>query len=100
VEKLGEFIAVLADIKDIDKVPDDFKGLVNFKAKLEGREIRGDERVAILNVANTFSYIPVFLDRGKTIEEVEREVEEGAHAKLNVETRNILKNVLSGMKKI
>ncbi|MFQ5975008.1 MAG: DUF749 family protein [Candidatus Hydrothermarchaeales archaeon] len=96
---MGEFIATLSDIKDIKRVPDDLKGIVNFKADIEKREIRGDERVAILNIVDTYSYFAVFLDKGKSVEDVEKEVEEGAHATLNADTREILKKILDKMKK-
>ncbi len=52
-----------------------------------------DDRIVILNVATTTSYIPVFLDKGKTIKDVEREVE-GSSAVLNTDTRNIIKDLL------
>ncbi len=91
---LAEFVATLSDLKDVDKVPEDLRGVVNFKADLEKRVIRGEERVAILNIADTLSYFVVFLDKGKTIEDVEREVREGAHAVLNADTREVLKRIL------
>lgn len=96
---MGEFVATLSDIKDIDKVPDDHKGIVNFKANIEKREIKGGEKVAILNIANTFSYFAVFLDPGKTIDDVVKEVEEGAHAILNADTKEILRKILENMDK-
>ncbi len=91
---LSEFVATLSDLKDVDKVPEDLRGVVNFKADLEKRVIRGDERVAILNIADTLSYFVVFLDKDKSIEDVEREVREGAHAVLNTDTREVLKRIL------
>ncbi len=95
---LGEFVATLSDIKVVEKVPDDLRGVVNFKADLEKRKLRGDEEVAILNVVDTLSYFAVFLDSGKSIEDVEREVEEGAHAVLNADTREVLRRILERKK--
>ncbi|MEE8358750.1 MAG: DUF749 family protein [Candidatus Hydrothermarchaeales archaeon] len=91
---MSEFVATLSDLKDVDKVPEDFRGVVNFKVDLEKRVIRGDERVAILNIADTLSYFVVFLDKDKSIEDIDREVREGAHAVLNADTREVLKRIL------
>jgi hypothetical protein len=89
----SSYIASIAHIKYLKDMPEEFLPYVNFKAAQEGRALTGDERVAILNVATTTSYIAVFLDREKTIEEVEREVK-GSSATLNTDTKAILKELL------
>lgn len=92
------FIATLVDVKDITRIPKEFVPLVEFKAKLEKREIKGNEKVAILNIVSTSSYLPIFLDPGKRIEDIEEEVKT-SHAILNHETKNILRNILEGFKR-
>ncbi|MFH1774889.1 MAG: DUF749 family protein [Methanobacteriota archaeon] len=89
-----KFTATLVDIKRIHEVPEGLMPYVNFKAEIEGRKIKGSERVAIFNIASTTSYIPVFLDAGKTIEDVEREIKEQAFAKLSSESREVIKKAL------
>ena len=93
--KTDKYIASIADIKSLKDMPEEFMPYVTLKAALEGRKLSGDERIAILNVSTTTSYIAVFLDRGKTIKEVEREVA-ASSAVLNEDTRVILKKLLEG----
>lgn len=90
-----KFIATLVDMKRIHEVPQDLMPYVNFKAELEGRKIKGSERVVLFNIASTTSYIPVFLDEGKTLQYIEKEIEEQAFAKLNPESREIIKKALN-----
>lgn len=89
------FVASIADIKYLKDVPEEFIPFVSFRASQEGRVLKGDERVAILNVATTTSYIAVFLDEGKTIEDVEEEVR-GSGVSLNRDSRDVLKRLLEG----
>ncbi len=89
----SSYIASIADIKYLKDMPEEFLPYVNFKAAQEGRTLSGDERIAILNVATTTSYIAVFLDKEKTIEDVEREVKVSS-ATLNTDTKAILKELL------
>lgn len=88
------FIAYLVDIKRIDKIPAEIQPYVEFKANYEGRELKGNELVAVFSIASTTSYLPVFLDPGKTIEDVEKEVETQGFAKLNPESRASLSRYL------
>lgn len=74
-------------------MPEEFLPYVNFKVASEGRTLKGDERIAILNVATTTSYIAVFLDKKKTIEDIELEVKDSS-ATLNADTKTILKELL------
>ncbi|MFQ5801249.1 MAG: DUF749 family protein [Candidatus Hydrothermarchaeales archaeon] len=91
----SKFVASIADIKYLKEMPEEFIPYVNFKAGQEGRDLKGDERVAILNVSTTTSYIAVFLDKGKTIKDIETEVKD-ASAVLNTDTRRVLKVLLEG----
>jgi hypothetical protein len=89
----SSYIASIADIKYLKEMPEEYLPYVNFKAVQEGRTLIGDERIAILNVATTTSYIAIFLDKEKTIKEVEREVKDSS-ATLNADTKTILKELL------
>lgn len=91
----SKFVASIADIKYLKDMPEEFMPYVSFKAGQEGRNLQGNERVAILNVPTTTSYIAVFLDKGKTIKDIEREVE-AASVVLNTDTRQVLKALLEG----
>ncbi|MEE8167688.1 MAG: DUF749 family protein [Candidatus Hydrothermarchaeales archaeon] len=89
-----KFVAAFLDIKDINKVPEDIAPYVNFKIAYEGREIKGDEKVAIFNIADTSSYAVVFLDPGKSIEDIAEEVKRESYAVLQPEGRDIIKRAL------
>lgn len=91
---MKKFIAKLVDIKDMKSMPAEFLPIVDLKAELEKREIVGNERIAILNIENTSSYFPVFLDSWKGIKDVEREVDIQAYAVLNSGTRIALEKAL------
>ncbi len=89
------FVASIADIKYLKDMPEEFMPFVALKATIEKRELKDQDRIAILNVSTTTSYIPIFLDSDKTIEDVEREVNE-ASAILNTDSRDVLKKILEG----
>ena len=91
--KIGKFIARLIDIKKVHEVPEELKPYIDFKAGLENREIGGNERVAIFNVVTTLCYIPVFLDPGKTISDVEEEIKLNS-ALIHPESKEIVKRAL------
>lgn len=88
------YIAVLVDIKEVRVLPPEFLPYVEIKANQEGRELDGSEKVAILNISGTSSYSSVFLDKGKTIEEIEAEVLKDAGAKMNYDSRVAVKNAM------
>lgn len=88
------YIAVLVDIKEVRVLPPEFLPYVEIKANQEGRELDGSEKVAILNISGTSSYSSVFLDKGKTIEEIEAEVLKDAGAKMNYDSMVAVKNAI------
>jgi hypothetical protein len=91
---MTDYIAVLVDVKEFKKLPSDFMPYVEIKATMEGREPKEDDRIAVFNISTTTSYSVVFLDAGKTIEDVEAEIENDAGAKMNHETMEAVKNAL------
>jgi hypothetical protein len=93
-DAMGKFIASLVDVKRADKVPAELQPYLEFKANYEKRSLRGDEMVAIFNIASTTSYLPVFLDPGKTMEEIEEEIASQGFAKLNPASRAALSKYL------
>ncbi len=89
-----EFLATLLDIKDAKKIPAEFKQYVDFKIAYEGREIKGGERVAIFNIADTSSYAVIFLDPGKSIAEIDEEMRKLYSASLHPASRDALRRAL------
>lgn len=91
------FVASISDIKYYKDMPEEFLPFVHLKASLEGRKPKAGDRIAILNVSTTTSFLAIFLDKGKTIEDIEKEVKESS-ATLNKDSRTVLKDLI-GFKK-
>lgn len=91
------FIASIADIKHYRDMPEEFLPYVHLKAALESRTPEKDDKIAILNISTTTSYLAVFLDNGKTIEQLEDEVNE-SWATLNLDSQKVLKHLLEASK--
>ncbi|MEE8403179.1 MAG: DUF749 family protein [Candidatus Hydrothermarchaeaceae archaeon] len=88
------YIAVLVDIKEVRVLPPEFLPYVEIKANQEERELDGSEKVAILNISGTSSYSSVFLDKGKTIEEIKAEVLKDTGAKMNYDAVVAVRNAI------
>ena len=69
-----KFRAVLLSILEVRSVSEDLLPFVRFRANMEKREERPDDMVAIFNVYGTSSHFVVFLDEGKTMEEIDEEL--------------------------
>ncbi len=91
---MSDYIAVLVDVKEFKKLPEEFLPSVDIKANMDKREPKDGEKVAVFNISTTSSYTVVFLDAGKTIEQVASEIEKDAGAKMNHETIEAVKNAL------
>ena len=63
--------AHLVGVYTPDDLPEELNGFVRFQASLDGHEMRKGERIAVLNVIGTSSYVPVFLEGLKGYAELE-----------------------------
>ena len=54
--------AHLIGVYTLRDMPEELTGFVNFQAKLEKHELRMDERIALLVIVGTSSYVPVFVE--------------------------------------
>ncbi len=70
----GDYRAVLLTITNVRAVTDDLMPFVTFRANIEEREARPDDEVAIFNVHGTSSHFVIFLDTGKTMDDVDEEM--------------------------
>ena len=70
-----KYKAVLMAITDAASVTAELRPFVEFRATIEHREVGPKDMVAIFNVHGTSSHFVVFLDAGKTMEEVDKEIE-------------------------
>lgn len=57
-------------------MPDDLRPFMEFKASLLKRELERQQVVALFLIATTSCYIPVFLDKGMTLDDVKKELAE------------------------
>jgi len=64
--------ATIAHLGQAKKTPPELQGFLNFRAGLDRRELAGDEQVAIFRIDGTDSYHVVFLERGTTLEQIEK----------------------------
>jgi hypothetical protein len=90
----NEYIAVLVDVKELKKLDPEFGPYVEIKAASDGRDPQESDRVAVFNISTTSSYAIIFLDDGKTIEQIASELEKDAGARMNHESAEALKNAL------
>ncbi len=86
--------ARLVSISKADEIPEHLRGFVNFQANLEGHDVSEKERVAMLVIDGTSCYVPVFLDRLKKIEELEKRLAE-QQAEMPEDTRSLLEKSIS-----
>lgn len=53
--------AHLVGVYTPEEMPDELDGFVQYQASHDGHQIQKGERIAVLNVVGTSSYIPIFL---------------------------------------
>jgi hypothetical protein len=54
--------AHLIGVYTLRDMPEELTGFVNFQAKLDKHELRMNERIALLVIVGTSSYVPVFVE--------------------------------------
>lgn len=53
--------AHLVGVYTPEEMPDELEGFVKYQAALDGHQMKKGERIAVLNVVGTSSYVPIFL---------------------------------------
>ena len=82
-------IAKLITVTKLPNVPSHLMPFVQFHAQLEGIELEDNEKLAIIQIEGTQSYLAIFLDRSITMQDIESKLK-AQDTKLNVEARNLL----------
>ena len=85
------FIATLVGIFKFEELPEKYRSFVDFKASIENKTIKEDDKIAILNITGTESHHVLFIDSYETMEDIEKELKE-ADAKLNYSSKKILED--------
>jgi hypothetical protein len=75
-------------------MPEELTGFVNFQAKLEKHELRMDERIALLVIVGTSSYVPVFVETIRDLLVVEKKLRD-QDAEMDNVTRESLIRVIA-----
>jgi len=86
-------VAILIAITEVKNVPPDIRPFVEFKAAIEDRKLTEDERVAILVIDKTTSYVPVFLKDPVPMTKLEEELSM-QDAKLSADAKQHLSELL------
>ena len=85
--------ANLVAITEVKNVPPDILPFVHFRAEVEGRSLDENEKVAILVIDTTTSYIPVFLKDPGSMSALEESLR-AQDAQMTAEARTALARYL------
>jgi hypothetical protein len=89
--------AHLIGVYTLRDMPEELTGFVNFQAKLERHELRMDERIALMVIVGTSSYVPVFVERIDDLSAAEKKLRE-QDAEMDNVTRESLERVISDLR--
>lgn len=64
--------AHLIGVYSQQEMPEDLQGFVEFQAKMEDRQLGRNERVAMLVITGTSSYVPVFIEALGDLKDLDR----------------------------
>lgn len=81
--------ARLVAITEVANVPPNLIAFVHFKAAMEKRVLKQNEKVAILQIEGTESYFPIFLDGKPSLKKLETDLEK-QETKLDSSSKEVL----------
>ena len=85
--------AHLIGVYTLREMPEELTGFVNFQAKLERHELRMDERIALLVIVGTSSYVPLFVETISDLAAAEKKLRE-QEAEMDNVTKESLTRVM------
>ena len=89
--------AHLIGVYTLRDMPEELTGFVNFQAKLEKHELRMDERIALLVIVGTSSYVPVFVETISDLTAAEKKLRD-QDAEMDNVTRESLVRVMAELR--
>lgn len=89
--------AHLIGVYTLRDMPEELTGFVNFQAKLERHELRMDERIALLVIVGTSSYVSVFVETINDLTAAEKKLRD-QDAEMDNVTRESLSRVISELR--
>lgn len=84
------YTARLVTITEVKSVSQELLPFIRFRAMFENVELRENEKVAVLRIEGTDSFLPVFIERGKSMKALEQELK-GLETEMDAKTRDALK---------
>lgn len=88
------YTAKIIAITSVANVTEKLLPFVKFKAVMDNIELKGSEKVIILQIEGTSSYLPIFMEKIKSFKDVEKELEK-QEAILNLEAKRIIEQQLA-----
>ena len=89
--------AHLIGVYTLRDMPEELTGFVNFQAKLEKHELRPDERIALLVIVGTSSYVPLFVETISDLNAAEKKLRE-QDAEMDDVTKESLTRVMAELR--
>ena len=89
--------AHLIGVYTLREMPEELTGFVNFQAKLEKHELRMDERIALLVIVGTSSYVPLFVETISDLTAAEKKLLE-QDAEMDNVTKESLTRVMAELR--
>jgi hypothetical protein len=89
--------AHLIGVYTLREMPEELTGFVNFQAKLEKHELRMDERIALLVIVGTSSYVPLFVETISDLNAAEKKLRE-QDAEMDDVTKESLTRVMAELR--
>ena len=89
--------AHLIGVYTLREMPEELTGFVNFQAKLEKHELRMDERIALLVIVGTSSYVPLFVETISDLTAAEKKLRE-QDAEMDDVTKESLTRVMAELR--
>jgi hypothetical protein len=89
--------AHLIGVYTLRDMPEELTGFVNFQAKMDRHELRMDERIALLVIVGTSSYVPVFVETIHDLAAVDQRLRD-QDAEMDNVTRESLTRVIAELR--
>ena len=88
------YIAKIVTVTEYKNITDNLRPFVEFQSNLDNVEVGESDLIALLQVENTDSYIPIFLKAKPTMKEIEDKLAK-QETKLNTDAKNLLLQYLA-----
>jgi len=88
--------ANLIAVTPAGSVPDDLRPFIDFKAAILKKELTKDQQVAIFLIESTSCYIPIFLEKQTTVQDIKDELA-AQDAEMPLNQEKVIEESLRGL---